>query len=301
MTRPVFRRLTAVVATAGLLAAGLLGATSAEAATVTGTATATTAIRASADTGAAVLGTLGRGQRIPTTAKAKNGWVQVRFRLKTAYVASARITTRTTKLPAAPKALDLTATKVATGRLVVRSGPAKSRAVVGRIPEGSTVRLTGRLRTGYAETVFQQQRRWVSVRYVVSAAKPEPTPTPAVPTTAAARGAAAVAFAEAQLGKPYEYGSDGPGSFDCSGLTLGAWKAAGVSLPRTSQQQFKIGTEIAKADLKAGDLVFFYGSEPSHVAIYVGDGVLIHAPRAGRTVEYSKLAYMPFSGARRPG
>ena len=299
MTRPLLRRLTTGAAAAGVLAAGLLGATPAEAATVPGTATAETAIRASASTKAAVLGTLERGQRIPTTAKAKNGWVQVRFRLKTAYVASTRITTRTTRLPAAPKALDKATTKVATGRLVVRSGPAKSRAVVGRIAEGSTIKLTGRFKTGYAETVHRQQRRWVSVRYVVSAAKLQPKP--AVPTTAAVRGAAAVAFAKAQLGKPYKYGSSGPGSFDCSGLTLSAWKAAGVTLPRTSQQQFAIGTKVAKADLRPGDLVFFYSSKPTHVAIYVGDGVLIHAPRAGKDVEYSKLTYMPFSGARRPG
>ncbi|CAA9288228.1 MAG: hypothetical protein AVDCRST_MAG61-109 [uncultured Friedmanniella sp.] len=295
MTRSLLLRLTATAASAGVLAAGLLGASPAEAATVTGTATAETTIRASAGSKATVLGTLARGQRIPATAKARNGWVQVRFRLQTAYVASAQITTRTTKLPAAPKVLPRTTTKVATARLVVRSGPAKSQAVVGRIAEGSTVKLTGRLKTGYAETVFQQQRRWVSVRYVVSAAKP-----PAA-ATSAARGAAAVAFAKAQLGKPYKYGSTGPASFDCSGLTLSAWKAAGVSLPRTSQQQFATGTKVAKADLRAGDLVFFYGSEPTHVAIYVGDGVLIHAARAGKPVEYTELSYMPYSGARRPG
>ena len=294
MKFPILRRLTSGAAAAGVLTAGLLGAAPAEAAAITGTATAKAAIRASAGSSGAVLGTLEAGQRIPTTAKAQGGWVQVRFRSKTAYVAAAKITTRTTKLPAAPKTLDKATTKVATGRLVVRTGPTRSSTVVGRIAEGSRVKLTGRLKTGYAETTFREQRRWVSVRYVVSVAQP------AVPVTAAERGAAAVAFAKAQLGKPYKYGSAGPDSFDCSGLTLGAWKAAGVTLPRTSSAQFGTGTKIAKSDLMTGDLVFFYGSAPSHVAIYVGDGVIIHAPRAGKDVEYSKLAYMPFSGARRP-
>ena len=211
-------------------------------------------------------------------------------------MATAKITTASGKLPPAPTTLDKTTRKIATGRLVVRSGASKSSSVVGRIAEGSTVKLTGRLKSGYAETTFAQKRRWVSVRYVVSAAKAPST----VPTTATARGAAAVAFAKAQLGKPYKYGSTGPAGFDCSGLTLAAWKAAGVLLPRSSQQQYATGAKIAKADLKAGDLVFFYGTKPTHVAIYVGDGVIIHAPRAGKDVEYSKLAYMPYSGARRP-
>lgn len=84
-------------------------------------------------------------------------------------------------------------------------------------------------------------------------------------------------------------------------MTSAAWKAAGVTLPRTSQQQFAVGTKVAQADLKPGDLVFFYGSKPTHVALYVGDGAILHAPRPGKTVEYSKLSYLPFSGARRVG
>ena len=119
--------------------------------------------------------------------------------------------------------------------------------------------------------------------------------------TDAGAGARALAFARTQLGKPYRYGATGPAAYDCSGLTGAAWKAAGVTLPRTSQQQFTSGRKVAKADLQPGDLVFFYGDSPTHVALYVGDGQILHAPRPGKTVEYSMLSYMPFSGARRPG
>ena len=120
--------------------------------------------------------------------------------------------------------------------------------------------------------------------------------------TGSGRGATALAFARKQLGKPYSFGAAGPSAFDCSGLTGAAWKAAGVTLPRTSQAQIRVGKPVAKGDLQAGDLVFFYSSTaPSHVALYVGNGVILHAPRPGKSVEYSKLAYMPFSGARRPG
>jgi cell wall-associated NlpC family hydrolase len=113
------------------------------------------------------------------------------------------------------------------------------------------------------------------------------------------KGAKALAFAKKQIGDSYRFGATGPNSWDCSGLTSGAWKAAGVRLPRTSRAQYGSGKHIAKSDLRAGDLVFFY-SGPSHVAIYAGGGKVIHAPRPGKSVEYIKMSYMPYKGARRP-
>jgi cell wall-associated NlpC family hydrolase len=114
-----------------------------------------------------------------------------------------------------------------------------------------------------------------------------------------AKGEAALAWARKQLGKPYRFGATGPNAFDCSGLTLGAWKAAGVSINRTSQAQFRNGQAVAKSDLQPGDLVFFY-SGISHVALYVGNGIVLHAPHTGSNVKYAKLDSMPFAGARRP-
>ena len=120
-------------------------------------------------------------------------------------------------------------------------------------------------------------------------------------SSSSSKGAQVAAFAKAQIGKPYVFGSTGPSSYDCSGLTYAAWKSVGVQLDRTSQAQFGDGVSVSQSDLQPGDLVFFYGSSPSHVGIYVGGGTIIHAPRPGRSVEYTKLSYMPFSGARRPG
>jgi cell wall-associated NlpC family hydrolase len=119
-------------------------------------------------------------------------------------------------------------------------------------------------------------------------------------TSTTSRGAKALAFAKKQLGDSYRYGATGPNAWDCSGLTGGAWKAAGITLPRTSQAQFRTGKKVSKSDLKPGDLVFFY-SGISHVAIYAGSGKVIHASRAGRPVAYMKMSYMPYQGARRPG
>lgn len=119
-------------------------------------------------------------------------------------------------------------------------------------------------------------------------------------SSSSSKGAAALAWAKTQLGKPYRFGATGPEAYDCSGLTGKAWKAAGVSLPRTSRQQFTAGRPVAKSDLQPGDLVFFY-SDISHNGLYAGNGTILHSPRTGKTVEYTKMSYMPFAGARRPG
>ncbi|MFJ1825909.1 NlpC/P60 family protein [Streptomyces sp. NPDC088178] len=108
-----------------------------------------------------------------------------------------------------------------------------------------------------------------------------------------------LAFARAQLGKPYVWGATGPSSYDCSGLTQAAWKAAGVDIPRTTWDQVKIGTEVATADLRPGDLVFFY-DDISHVGIYKGDGMMIHAPKPGANVREESIYYMPIHGSVRP-
>jgi cell wall-associated NlpC family hydrolase len=114
------------------------------------------------------------------------------------------------------------------------------------------------------------------------------------------RGAVALKFALAQLGEPYRYGAAGPGSWDCSGLTSQAWAAAGVALSRSSRAQVGDGAAVARDDLQPGDLVFFY-QPVSHVALYLGDGRIVHAPHPGDVVSIAPLASMPFAGAVRPG
>jgi peptidoglycan DL-endopeptidase CwlO len=130
-----------------------------------------------------------------------------------------------------------------------------------------------------------------------TAPKPDPTRRPA---TGSSKGAKALAYAKAQLGEPYVRNAAGPSSWDCSGLTMMAWGSVGISLPHSSRQQFGRGRPVAKSDLQSGDLVFFY-SDISHVGLYAGNGQVIHAPRPGKSVEYIKMSYMPYAGARRPG
>ncbi|MFJ3807248.1 NlpC/P60 family protein [Streptomyces sp. NPDC090073] len=116
---------------------------------------------------------------------------------------------------------------------------------------------------------------------------------------ASARGKKAVAFATAQLGKPYVWGAEGPDSFDCSGLTSQAWAAAGHPVPRTSQEQWKQLRHVDVKDMRPGDLVIYFG-DASHVAMYIGDGAIVHAPRPGRSVTVAGAGSMPILGVVRP-
>ena len=99
-------------------------------------------------------------------------------------------------------------------------------------------------------------------------------------------------YACAQLGDPYVWAADGPSSFDCSGLTLRAWEAAGVSLPHNADAQSRYGTHVtpSPAALQPGDLVFFH-RPISHVGIYIGNGLMIHAPHSGTVVKIAKVQW----------
>ncbi|MGW7362554.1 NlpC/P60 family protein [Streptomyces sp. NPDC054841] len=113
-----------------------------------------------------------------------------------------------------------------------------------------------------------------------------------------ARAAQAVTYAYGALGKPYVWGATGPSAYDCSGLTQAAWRAAGVSLPRTTYTQINAGRSVPRSQLAPGDLVFFY-SGISHVGLYIGGGRMIHAPRPGAPVRIAPIDEMPYAGATR--
>jgi cell wall-associated NlpC family hydrolase len=118
---------------------------------------------------------------------------------------------------------------------------------------------------------------------------------PVVPPTVnngAVLGAKAAAAAVTQVGQPYVYGGATPATgFDCSGLTSWAWKQVGVTIPRTSSTQYAGSTRITKAQLRAGDLVFYgTGGVVSHVAMYIGNGNLMQAHKPGVKASIDPLA-----------
>ncbi|WP_051969126.1 C40 family peptidase [Kitasatospora azatica] len=115
----------------------------------------------------------------------------------------------------------------------------------------------------------------------------------------ASRGERALSWALDQIGKPYIWGAQGPDAFDCSGLTSQAWHVAGVDIPRTSQDQWSELPKVTDGDLRPGDLVVYFKGA-SHVALYAGNGLIVQAPRSGRTVSLSPLGAMPVLGVVRP-
>jgi len=147
-----------------------------------------------------------------------------------------------------------------------------------------------------AQRQESQQRASRDTRATVS----KPANLPA----ASGKAAKVIAFAEAELGKPYQWGADGPSSYDCSGLTMAAWRKGGVSLPHSSKMQYNSGPHVPQSQLKPGDLLFFY--QPiSHVALYVGGEKMITAPSSGDVVKYASInsSYYRanYTGAVRPG
>jgi peptidoglycan DL-endopeptidase CwlO len=126
-------------------------------------------------------------------------------------------------------------------------------------------------------------------------------PASSAPVNVPASGGAAtaVAVAKSKLGSPYVWAAAGPSTFDCSGLTMYAWAAAGVQLPHSSAMQMSSGSRVSTSALQPGDLVF-YGMPVHHVALYVGGGQVIHAPQSGDVVRYASVDMMSISGAVRP-
>lgn len=116
------------------------------------------------------------------------------------------------------------------------------------------------------------------------------TTPPSSDSSYATKAEKALAFARAQIGKPYVWGATGPGSYDCSGLTQAAWKAAGVTIPRTTYDQVDAGTTVSVPQAQPGDLVFFY-DDITHVGIYIGNGMMIHAPKPGTYVREESIFY----------
>ncbi|KRA37421.1 MULTISPECIES: C40 family peptidase [unclassified Nocardioides] len=117
---------------------------------------------------------------------------------------------------------------------------------------------------------------------------------------ASGRAAVAIKYALAQVGDSYVYGAAGPNAWDCSGLMMVAWGQAGVGLPHSSRAQAGSGARVSKSDLQPGDLVFYY-SPISHVGMYIGNGMIVHAANPGAGVKVSSVDEMPYSGAVRPG
>ncbi len=195
--------------------------------------------------------------------------------------------------------------EAAAGRQAAADAEAAQRAVLARV-QGELAELVAQ------ETAARERAQAAAAP--APARAPARTPAAAAPATAAApapatanaasdKGAIAVAEARRQIGKPYRWGGAGPDSFDCSGLTAWAWKAAGVYLPHSAYLQYVNTPRVAVADIRPGDLLFFGPSVAGihHNAIYVGDGQMIEASQTGVPVRYRGWRAKDLVGIGRPG
>ncbi|WP_030163719.1 C40 family peptidase [Spirillospora albida] len=128
--------------------------------------------------------------------------------------------------------------------------------------------------------------------------KKDPSQLAKLPVVGTGKAAQALRFAMTKLGRPYVWGAEGPSTFDCSGLTMWAYKQVGISLPHYTGSQWNAGTHISRGQLQPGDLVFFY-SDLHHMGMYVGDGKMIHAPQTGDVVKIAPIGGRPYAGAVR--
>ena len=122
--------------------------------------------------------------------------------------------------------------------------------------------------------------------------RPEPPADP--PPASGSKVETAIAYARAQLGEPYAWGGAGPSKWDCSGLTMRAWQAAGVDLPHHAGSQYSRTRRVSVDRIKRGDLLYWSNGGAGsiyHVALYLGGGQMIQAPRPGRGVEIVSLSY----------
>jgi cell wall-associated NlpC family hydrolase len=229
--------------------------------------------------------------------------------------AQAALAERQSALDAAKARARGAVAKVNSSKLAAASAQASQRATLskvqgelaGLVAAEAQRRAAEQARKAQAALAARQARdttaaRSASPRPASSGAKPvkgapaEPAgPPPGPPASGAS---AAVAKAKEQIGKPYEWGASGPNSFDCSGLTMYAWRAGGRSLPHSSRAQWSATTRVSVSAVQPGDILF-YGSPIHHVGIYVGGGQMVEAPETGEYVRYASIYRSDLVGAGR--
>ena len=262
-------------------------------------------VRSGAGTSYSVITKLSKGTVVDVIESASNGWKKIKTSNGTTGWASGDyLTTGSAGNSSTNNSTSQTSYKatVNTDSLNMRKGAGTSYSVITKLSKGTVVDVLESASNGWKKIKTSNGTiGWVSGSYLANGVVEQPS------TPSTNKVQAVIDLANKQLGKPYVWGAEGPNSFDCSGLIYYVYKnAAGITLPRTSSAQYSAGVAVSRSNLKAGDLIFSSTDGTgniTHVAIYVGDGQMIHAPRTGKNVEkvsinnsYWNKAYV---GARR--
>ena len=262
-------------------------------------------VRSGAGTSYSVITKLSKGTVVDVLESASNGWKKIKTSGgTTGWVSGEYLTTGSAGNSSTNNSTSQTSYKatVNTDSLNMRKGAGTSYSVITKLSKGTVVDVLESASNGWKKIKTSNGTiGWVSGSYLANGVVEQPS------TPSTNKVQAVIDLAHKQLGKPYVWGAEGPNSFDCSGLIYYVYKnAAGITLPRTSSAQYSAGVAVSRSNLKAGDLIFSSTDGTgniTHVAIYVGDGQMIHAPRNGKNVEkvsinnsYWNKAYV---GARR--
>ena len=253
-------------------------------------------VRKGAGTSYSVITKLSKGTIVDVLESSSNGWKKVKTSGGTiGWVSGSYLTTTvvnqpstdsSTSQPSTDNSTQQTSYKatVNTDSLNVRTGAGTSYSIITKLSRGTVVDVLESASNGWKKIKTSNGTiGWVSGSYLANGVVEQPS------TPSTNKVQAVIDLAHKQLGKPYVWGAEGPNSFDCSGLVYYVYKnAASITLPRTSSAQYSAGVAVSRSNLKAGDLIFSStdgSGRVTHVAIYVGNGQMIHAPRTGKNVE----------------
>jgi len=272
--------------------------------TATGSAvtTADVNVRTGPGTAYSVVGYARRATTVPTTGRTSGNWTQVIWSgtarwISSSYLSAAAGSGGTAEAPAPAETPAVVGQVRTTANVNMRTDGYSSAPIYGVLPANSVVDVTGKTTASYTQIVHEGRALWIYTAYTTST-----TAQPLVSTTPNERLQKVLDYAWAQVGDRYVWGAEGPDAFDCSGLTMMAYRQAGITLPHYSGYQATMGTAVSRANMQPGDLIFWY-SPVAHVSIYVGNGKMIHARgTAYGVVEQSVDQYAswtPIVGIRR--
>ena len=250
-------------------------------------------VRSGAGTKYSKISSLRKGDKI-TIQETKNGWHKFKMSNgKTGWVSSEYIKVSSSSSSSSSSSQSSIKNKIGvvnTSSLNVRKGAGTNYSVIGSVKSGQKVGILSSKNGWYNVLLPNGSKGWVSGKYL-NLIDGDPNSVVQKPSASSSIAKKAVDLAKKQIGKPYEWGAEGPNSFDCSGLTYYVYKQNGVTLPRSSTSQATAGKSVSKSSLKEGDLVFFNtnGKGISHVGIYIGDGKMVHSTKPGQPVKIDSI------------
>ncbi len=249
-------------------------------------------IRSGPGTTYSIVATVDAGTSIKTTGVTSGSWSQVLYQDVKRWMYTAYLT-----ISGSSSGSSTTYGQVrTTDNVYLRSEGYYGATILATVPADSIVDVTGQTTDAYTQIVYQGQKGWIASAYTVVVSSGPQYYSSGSSSNLTAQQKKLVDYVRAQVGDAYVWGAEGPNSFDCSGLTMMAYRQIGISLPHHSATQATLGKAVTRANLQPGDLIFWY-SPVSHVSMYVGNGMMVHARNtAVGVVEQSVDSYINAGG-----